>query len=191
MTTPIFDQAHLKIIEITFSFPEFTKACKKSVHSINSFLWYSQFYSPVTRLATPISDHAQPKIFWSIFNLCEFVSTWKKSGYFIDLFWRYGDLKILQSDWLRTFWLVSQEPEFSQIWDLCRNTASNRNFHYRTNIVKINGNIFQYTQKLLFLAHFCLIFPIFEAKKIFSEKSGSATHNFIWVSSSMPKFRKN
>ena len=38
MTTPIFDHAHAKIIEVTFSFPESAAACKKSVHSINSFL---------------------------------------------------------------------------------------------------------------------------------------------------------
>ena len=48
------------------------------------------------------------------------------------------DLKILQFDWLKTFWHISQESEFSQIWDLCWNTANNTNFHYRTNSVKIN-----------------------------------------------------
>ena len=90
---PILDQTHPKIIEITFCFPEFAPPCKESVHSINSFLRYSQFYSPMTRLATPISGHPHPKMFWSTFNLCEFVSTCKKSGYFIDLFWRFGWLK--------------------------------------------------------------------------------------------------
>ena len=54
---------HPKIIEITFSFPEFAPACKRSLHSINSFLRYCQFKSHATRLATPISDSAQPKIF--------------------------------------------------------------------------------------------------------------------------------
>ena len=58
-----FDQAHPKSIEITFCFPEFVPPSKKSVHFINSFLRYSQFQSPVTRLATPISGHAHPKIF--------------------------------------------------------------------------------------------------------------------------------
>ena len=43
ITMPIFDQTQPKIIEITFSFPEFASVCKKSVHSINSFLRYSQF----------------------------------------------------------------------------------------------------------------------------------------------------
>ena len=27
------------------------------------------------------------------------------------------NLKILQSDWPRAFWLKSQEPDFSQVWD--------------------------------------------------------------------------
>ena len=66
---------------------------KISVHSIYSFLRYSQFQRPMTRLIMPIFDHVQQKHFWSTFNLCELVSACKKSGYFIDLFWRYGWLK--------------------------------------------------------------------------------------------------
>ena len=34
MTTPIFDDTHSKIIEISSSFSEFAPACKKSIHSI-------------------------------------------------------------------------------------------------------------------------------------------------------------
>ena len=30
------------------------------------------------------------------------------------------DLKILQSHYPRVFWPISQEPELSQMWDLCR-----------------------------------------------------------------------
>ena len=55
--------AHPRIIEITFSFPEFAPACKKSFHFINSFLRYSHFQSPMTKLRTPISDHAHSKNF--------------------------------------------------------------------------------------------------------------------------------
>ena len=40
------------------------------------------------------------------------------------------DWKILQSDWLRTFWPKSQKSFFFQIRDLCRNTANNINFHF-------------------------------------------------------------
>ena len=65
---PIFDHAHTKIFEITSSFPEFAEACKTSVHSIYSFLRYSQCLSPVTRLLTDICDHAHPKKKLSAFN---------------------------------------------------------------------------------------------------------------------------
>ena len=47
---PIFDHTHSKISEITLSFPEFARACKKSLHSI-------------TRLATPIFDHTHQNFF--------------------------------------------------------------------------------------------------------------------------------
>ena len=50
------------------------------------------------------------------------------------------DLKVLQSDWLTGFCHISQEQDFS-IQDLCRNTANNINFYYRTNSVKINDQI--------------------------------------------------
>ena len=39
-----YDNIHPKIIEATFSFPEFAPACKKSVHSINLFLRYSPYW---------------------------------------------------------------------------------------------------------------------------------------------------
>ena len=51
-------------------------------------------------------------------------------------------LKILQSDWLRAFWPISQEQDLSQIKDLCMNRANNKNFHYSTNSVKIKDQIF-------------------------------------------------
>ena len=33
--------------------------------------------------------------------------------------------------------------------------------------------------------------PIFDAKKGIPQKSDSVKHNFIWVSNTMPKYRKN
>ena len=51
---------------------------------------------------------------------------------------------------------------------MCRNTANNINFHYRTNPVKINDKIFQYIQQTLFLP----IFPILGAKKFFLDNPG-------------------
>ena len=38
---PIFNQAHRKIIWITFNFSEFVSARKRSAYSVNSFLKYS------------------------------------------------------------------------------------------------------------------------------------------------------
>ena len=51
------------------------------------------------------------------------------------------DLKILQSE---HFWLISQEHDFSQKWDLCRTTTNNIYLHYRTNLVtKLMTKFFQ------------------------------------------------
>ena len=76
----IFDHAHPKIIESTFSFPEFVPAWKKWLYSI------CLFFSPVTRLVTPIFDHAHPKMFWSAFNFCDHVLICKKSVHIFHLF---------------------------------------------------------------------------------------------------------
>ena len=73
---------------------------------------------------------------------------------------------------------------------MCRNIANNINFHYKTNSVEINHQMFQYIQKNLLLAHFQSIFPILGATNVFNRKSSTLKHNFIWVSSSISKFRK-
>ena len=108
MATSISDHTHPKIIEITFSFPEFVPECKKekkSVHSVYSFLRYNQLQSPMT--FKNMYQHAENQ---AISLIC--------SGDMVDY-------KILQSDLLRTFWSIFQEQKSSQIWDLCRNTANN------------------------------------------------------------------
>ena len=38
------------------------------------------------------------------------------------------DLQILQSDWPRAFWPMSQKPDFPEVWDFCKNTSIN--IHY-------------------------------------------------------------
>ena len=58
--TAIFDKAHAKMIESSFSLPAFVLACKKISYFICSVLRYSQFQGPKTRLTTPIFDHAHP-----------------------------------------------------------------------------------------------------------------------------------
>ena len=80
------------------------------------------------------------------------------------------DLKILKSDWLRAFWLISQDQDFSRILELRRNTINNINFCFETtNLVKINSQIFLQIRKTFFL-------PI---SRIFgSKKSGIVTTSF-------------
>ena len=47
------------------------------------------------------------------------------------------DLKIPQSDGPRAFWVIYQEPECPQIWDLFKHTAVNIIFDYKPNWEKI------------------------------------------------------
>ena len=53
-----------------------------------------------------------------------------------------------------TFWPISLKHNFSQIWDLCRNTSNNIKFHYRTNLVKINNQILQEFHETVFSQFF-------------------------------------
>ena len=129
--------------------------------------------------------------FPATFSFCEFVSTCKKWGCFTDLFWRkrwFKNPTILLTEGILTY---ISEQYFSQILDLCRNTESNTNFHYITNSVNINDQIFLKFNKPyfgLFLVHF----SSFGGKNVFSKKSPPVTHNtFIRVSSNMPKFRNS
>ena len=122
---------------------------------------------PVTRVVILSFDHAHPNTFQSNLTLHEFVLTCKNQAIFFQRYRRYAyfssidivNLKIMQSDWTRGFWLISQKSNFSRIWDLCRILA-NINFHYRPNSDEINDYFFQYIFKILFLANFW----IFETK---------------------------
>lgn len=87
-------------------------------------------------------------------------------------------LKILQCDWQRVFWLISQKPDFSQIWDLCRNIATNIHFYYRGNSEQSNQT-FQQIQKALYLANLW-------GKKVLYKKLGCYVQIYI-VSKAMPK----
>ena len=48
--------------------------------------------------------------------------SWIRSGDIVDI-------KMVQSDWLRAFWLISRKLDLSQTWDFQRNTASSITFH--------------------------------------------------------------
>ena len=71
---------------------------------------------------------------------------------------------MLQSHGLREFWFITQEPEFSQIWDLCRNKANNINFHLTSNQEKSNdkiGPICQFLEKNKFSRKNWALSPFF------------------------------
>ena len=64
------------------------------------------------------------------------------------------NLKILQSDCLRAFWPRSQEPNFSQVWDLCKNTANNISFLSGPNSEKSNWLYFPINSKHIIIGPF-------------------------------------
>ena len=124
---------------------------KKSAHIINSFLRYSRFWRlkiipswdtasfsilrpqwPQPFLTTPtaiLSNHLLISM-----NLHQYT----KPHAFSSLCFRdLGNLKIMLSDWSTEFSLLSEEPDLSKVWDLCKNTA-NIKFLYRWNSDKIN-----------------------------------------------------
>ena len=81
-----------------------------------------------------------------------------------------ADLRVLQSDWLRASWRITQEPEFSQVWDLCMQLSFN------TRIRKSNDKSFGKTLKTLIFGHFGFILPTqFFWEKYFLEKLDSVT----------------
>ena len=164
-----------------------TISMKKSVCPIHSLILEIQPIQPkqsaVARVVIPTFDHAHLKKFQSTFNFREFVSTRKKSGNFTKIL---SYLKILQSDLLMTFWPISQEPDFSRVWSLCRNIANNINFRYSTNLVNTNDQIFSINSEN----------PIFGPFSQFCWQNNflknlAVTHNFTWFSRITPKFREN
>ena len=77
-------------------------------------------------------------------------------------------MKVLQSDWLNAFWLIAQEPEFSQIWDLCRHKVNNMNFHLKPYPEKSNEKKFGKNLKTTYFSPFWTHFADFLGKKEFS-----------------------
>ena len=85
---------------------------------------------------------ANQKLFVQFFILVNFYRHAKNEAVSLSYSGEMVVLEILQSDWLGEFWSIYQEQDFPKTYDLCRNTANNMNFHYRTNAVKINDQIF-------------------------------------------------
>ena len=90
--------------------------------------------------------------------------------------WDIADLRILQPDCYRAFWLIAQKPEFSQIWDLCKQKTNNLNFHLTPNPEKSNNTIFGKSLKTFLFGHFWAFLSPFQ-KKFFSLFSGKERKN--------------
>ena len=66
--------------------------------------------------------------------------------------------------------VITQEPEFYQIWDWWWNINNNISFQFRLFPRKTNDKMFQKIQKNLFRGHFGPFLPKFGQKWIFQEK---------------------
>ena len=75
-------------------------------------------------MATVIFDHAHPNILQSTFNFNELVSTGKNMTFSFFSSRDIVALKILQFDWSRAIWFISQKKHYPQMWDLCMNTSN-------------------------------------------------------------------
>ena len=179
---PISDQHNAKIIKVTFKCPEFLSIQQKSAYSIDSFLRYSQCSCPVARVTIPIFHHTHANM-----NLHQCAKN--------QAFSSFGsrdivNIKILQSDWLRASWSISQEPDFSQVWNLCKNTANIIKYLYRPNLEKIWLN-FPVNSKHSVFGPFLAHFPHFWGKQVILKKSDPVTHNKTWAPNTTLSFRKN
>ena len=99
--------------------------------------------------------------------------------------------KILQSDWPRAFWAISQEPEFSQVWNLFKDRRitviqafiiDHTDKKQRT---KKKNWTFVYIQRTLDLAYF----PHFGGKVLFW-KNLAVIRNTTWTPNTMLSSRK-
>ena len=125
---PISDNAQPTVIEVTSSFPEFVSASK----NISLFHLLILEIEPILE-SCDLSSHTH---FWA-YPPQNFSRICTKNQAISSIYCGVlVNLKILQSDWLGEFWSVSQEPNFSRIWNLCRNISNDINFYYGTNLEK-------------------------------------------------------
>ena len=98
-----------------------------------------------------------------------------------------------QSHWPRAFWVISQEPEFAQIWNLFKYTTIT--ITETVIIDQIEKKLKNWEKKLNFPIHsrnprFGLFSPYLGQNIIF-KKSGFAIHNTTWTPNLMLSSRKN
>ena len=106
---------------------------------------------------------------------------------------------------IKEYWnLIGQEPflartwqpEFSQACSFCRMLMNHKNFHFTQNWHDARQtrqnwwHDFLKKSKKHVIGPLLTIFGHFSLMKIFSRKSSSVTHNYIWAPNSMLSFRK-
>ena len=138
------------------------------LHTKNQFI---SFISPWhTAILLSWAESAYCNIFQSTSTFYKYVSTCKKSGFSSFCSRDIVDLKILLSDWPRAFWFISQELEFSQIWNLCKNTALAQTFIIDQIKKKILVTKFSNKFKKLYFFHIFGLFSWFFGQKDFFKK---------------------
>ena len=110
--SPIFDHAYPKHLEVNFTCPEFVSTFEKSVYSFYLFFRYSQCWSPVSRVLKPtwLYPHKSFLINFDFhkFNFFFFFLEHAKNQAISSFCCRDTvNFKILQSNWLIIFYLVS------------------------------------------------------------------------------------
>ena len=120
-------KAIIKIWELGHCFfSKFTTACKKSVHSIYSFLWYSQLLTPVTRLAT----HTQPCLskyvnFYTMEKIRLFL------GFVLEIWLIKNSSNLIGWEHFGPYRKIKNSPKYG----ICAGIKQ-INCHYRGNLVK-------------------------------------------------------
>ena len=129
---PIFDQGHLKIIEITFSFPEFDPAYK--ISSFHQCILEIQSISVFCDKTG--HTHLWPHPTKNILITFQFMWIRINMQKFIDLFWRYGWLENPEI-WLaeNIFAHMSGNKVFPSMGFMQEQSKCNK-CYYRTNSVK-------------------------------------------------------
>ena len=116
----------------------------------------------MTRLATHIFDHAHPKFFDQLLvhmNLYKHEKNRLFHGFVLEIWLIKKPCNLVGWEHFGPYLMKKNSHKHG----ICTGTQQ-ISFHYRTNSVKINDQIFQQIQKTLFLAYFWSIFPILGAK---------------------------
>ena len=126
MARPIFDQTHSKTREITFSFPEFAPACKKSVHSIYSFLRQSILESHNQTHHTHFWSYPPKKILITFMQICINMQKIRMFHWFVlDIWLIKKSYKLNGWEYFGPYLRKQNFPKY----EICAETPNSINFH--------------------------------------------------------------